>query len=207
MARKRRNAAKTGDKKLYSSRGQLTSGKDGVSNQKNNHDGDHDDDSVDAFHKDRDFLRLDDSTTNTNQHQDDSWGQNEPTRTHQVLDLGIGSDGSSSEEENDNDNDDDDSSVDSQGSASKPIDPTDSSSDDDDDDSDDDDDDDLEEMDPKDTTNWGRKKSAYYNADTGDLEIGQDQEVQNFFLSTAWKLYDTLYSCTLTQSPCYLFLL
>ena len=33
----------------------------------------------------------------------------------------------------------------------------------------------LNEIDPR---SWGKKKSAYYDADTGDLEIGQDEQVR-----------------------------
>jgi U3 small nucleolar RNA-associated protein 3 len=37
-------------------------------------------------------------------------------------------------------------------------------------------DDDDEEEDMEDVRDWGKKKAAYYNGDTADLEIGQDEE-------------------------------
>eukprot|EP00934_Nitzschia_sp_Nitz4_P000156 Nitzschia sp. Nitz4//scaffold2_size372955//207252//209491//NITZ4_000434-RA/size372955-augustus-gene-0.424-mRNA-1//-1//CDS//3329546811//156//frame0 len=154
MARKRRNTAKTGDKRLYMSRddSQASSAKNQLL----------DEDEVEAFHqgRDADFLRLDDNGEN------DSDDDHEPMTTN-VLDLGGG--GSSSESDSDDDEE----------RHSRGMDPVSEDDEDDDDDSDEESDDaehDLEELKQADPTDWGRKKSTYYHGDTEDLELGQDQE-------------------------------
>jgi U3 small nucleolar RNA-associated protein 3 len=141
---KRRNTAKTGDKKLYKSRFEELPSK-----------GDDKDDpmygKVDKFHNKRDeeFLKLGDAE------ESDSDGED---KVEAVMDLGAGGESSNEEEESSSEEEE------SEGEARGAVD--DSSSDDDDD----------EEEEIEDPRDWGTKKSAYYHADTTDLEIGQDEE-------------------------------
>lgn len=162
---KRRTAAKTGDKKLYSSRN-----KDLESSQKKSSIRP---DSVDEFHQERDesFLALESNDKNE-EPTDDAF----ETKNH-ILDLGV-SDDSSVEEDDDSDSDQEGEAIARNSSKSQGM-PADSAGSDEDESSeeDDDDDDDMEDLVEDDPRNWGRKKSAYYSADTGDLEIGQDEDV------------------------------
>lgn len=164
MGGKRRHTAKTGDKKLYQSRG----GQD--DNDNNNKHSDDDDpmyDRVDRFHnqrEDQDFLKLDGGNESSS---DDDDGL-EP-KQEGVLDLGLGGGAS--------DDDDDSASSDDENAAKKHADDDDDEVEEEETDensassSDPDDEDDEENV-----RDWGRRKSAYYHGDTADLEIGQDEE-------------------------------
>jgi U3 small nucleolar RNA-associated protein 3 len=156
---KRRNTAKTGDKALYSKRGQ-----DDDAGPKRD-DADPMYDEIDQFHKDKDadYLKLD-NTNNADSDPDDGM-----THQHNIMDLGVGGDDDDSESSSSDDegrrggpkaaheDDDEDNNSDSEEASMV------SSSDDDED----------VVSDPR---QWGRKKSTYYHGDTADLEIGQDQE-------------------------------
>lgn len=154
---KRRNTAKTGDKSLYKSRPNVSNGD--VANS--------DDDgmynAVDRFHNRReqdDFLKLDAGGADSEEDDDDGISGREG-----VLDLGGGE--SSSEEEVGDD------------SIDEPADKKqrrDVESSDEEPSSDSDDEDEILEMEDSDVRDWGRKKSSYYHGDTGDLEIGQDED-------------------------------
>lgn len=165
MGKKRRHTAKTGDKKLYQSRGNL---KD---NGKSDGEDDPMYDRVDRFHyqKEENFLKLDAGSDSN----DDDYGL-EP-KEEAVMDLALGG-GDDSDSDDDDDSSSDDSSV------GKKFVPKEGAKDDDEESVDeensvsssdnDDDDEDLEEN----VRDWGRRKSAYYHGDTADLEIGQDEE-------------------------------
>lgn len=166
---KRRNAAKTGDKKLYSRRQELsnsTSPKKSVQQ------------SMDEWQDERDESYL---ALSPKKALDDP-ADDPITAKHHILDLGVSDD--SSDEGNRDDDDEGDSDEESalNDKSSKQLNkdksaPLESESDSDDDSEMEDDAEDLEQVDPR---NWGRKKSAYYDADTGDLEIGQDEDVSLF---------------------------
>jgi U3 small nucleolar RNA-associated protein 3 len=157
----KRKTAKTGDKALYGSREQLAN--QGI---KKKTDDDNMYNEVDRFHneKDDDFIRLgeDERQKNNNDDEDEDLAGN----THSVLDLGAGGISSSEEEDDDDDSssDEEDRFVDKKGENY-------SSSEDDSDSSDDDD-----GMIKDDPRNWGKKKSLYYQGDTADLEIGQEED-------------------------------
>jgi hypothetical protein len=96
----------------------------------------------------------------------------------QVLDLGAGDQSS----DDDDDDDDDDESLRESANPKDDEHRADSSDDDDDDESS------VEEE--EEATNWGGQKSSYYNADTADIEIGQDKEVCKllYYISTCTRM-------------------
>jgi U3 small nucleolar RNA-associated protein 3 len=153
--------AKTGDKALYGSREQLAN----QSGNKKKSDDDPMYNEVDRFHneKDEDFIRLGEDERQNNDDEDEDLAGN----IHSVLDLGAG--GVSSDEEDD----DDDSSSEEENRFVDKKGENYSSSGDSDSSDDDDDDDDMIQEDPR---NWGKKKSLYYQGDTADLEIGQEED-------------------------------
>lgn len=162
---KRRNTAKTGDKKIYKAREQQASSLSAAHRKRNDSDDDAMYSKVDRFHNEREFIHLNaDDGNNTNNKSD---SDSDEEQVEAVMDLGVGGDESSS----DDDDDDDDSSE-----ASEAL-----SDDDDDDDaekalsSDSDDDDDDDDL-AANVRDWGKKKSAYYHGDTADLEIGQEED-------------------------------
>jgi U3 small nucleolar RNA-associated protein 3 len=154
---KKRNTAKTGDKALYSKRGE-----DDAGPKKDDADPMYDE--IDQFHKDKDadYLKLDGGGEPSDSEDDDGM-----THQHNIMDLGAGGgdDDSASSSSDDDDqgrvgqaaHHDDDEDSDSEEASMA------SSSDD-------------EEEAISDPRQWGRKKSTYYHGDTADLEIGQDQE-------------------------------
>lgn len=158
---KRKNTAKTGDKKVYASRETGVGTKKTITNE----------DSLESFHKQRDdeFLRLGEAEEGPG--KGDAIDESFLQKQH-VLDLGITDE--SSGDDNDLDDGDESSQEDFHNEVSNVSDPTSSSSDEDD--YDDDDDDEIEKM-KEDPRRWGKKKASYYDGDTGDLEIGQDEEV------------------------------
>lgn len=83
-----------------------------------------------------------------------------------IMDLGGGGGDSSSSDDSSSDNDDEEEESE-EGGFEEPTGPVNSSSDEDSDD-------DEEEV--PDVRDWGKKKSNYYEGDTADLEIGQDEE-------------------------------
>jgi U3 small nucleolar RNA-associated protein 3 len=150
---KKRNTAKTGDSAIYK-------GRDNVVKNVNAEDGDDDqmNDRVERFNnaKEEEFLKLDGPVS------DDS--EDDGEKEEAVMDLGVG--GESSDESSQDSDEEDDvvknaRHVDSDQSGEEEL----SSSDDDD-----------EEEELEDVRDWGKKKAAYYNGDTADLEIGQDEE-------------------------------
>lgn len=174
---KRRNTAKTGDKAIYKGRDSDGSGQ----RKKENGGDDNMYNEVDRFHNERDqeFIRLGDDNDNDSDDDLDMAANKEA-----VLDLGLG--GASSDSSDDDDSDDD-SSMDNDRASQrkKDADESDSSgsSDSDVDNGDDSDSDDEEIKDlreklatAEDPRKWGKKKSMYYNGDTADLEIGQEEE-------------------------------
>jgi hypothetical protein len=157
---KRKTAAKTGDKKLYSQRNT-----DFDSNRESTRQI-----SSDDFHQERDesFMALE-SKEKMEEPTDDAF----ETKQH-ILDLGVDGDSSGDEDEDSDDEQEGESSEmedDTKNSSRNQVIPEDSESSDGDSSEGEGD---LEEVDPR---NWGRRKSAYYSADTGDLEIGQDEDV------------------------------
>lgn len=143
---KRRHSAKTGDKKLYARRPLQSI----VST-----------DPEEDSHTQRDASYM---LLESDNERERSLDEQLITRQH-VLDLGV-SDGSSEGEYNS----DDGSMEDFYGNQTK----RESGSVDDHSDSDEvAKADELNDIDPR---NWGKKKAAYYDADTGDLEIGQDKQ-------------------------------
>jgi len=172
---KRRNTAKTGDKGLYKSRGKNVV--DALSSSAKKR-GDEDDpmyNRIDQFHneRDEDFLRLGDEDRENDDDDHDLVGNKES-----VLDLGAGGENSSEEEDDDSDDgsesSDDEHGVKKVGRGVEPVESDDDESSSSDSESEDED---LKEMmaadDPR---NWGKKKALYYNGDTADLEIGQEEE-------------------------------
>jgi U3 small nucleolar RNA-associated protein 3 len=148
---KKRNTAKTGDSAIYKGRNNVI--KDTVKDD----DNDPMYNRIDRFHnaKEEEFLKLD--AGNDDSESDD--GEKEEG----VMDLGVGGESS---DESDSDGEDDDDVV----KNARHVDPDSgeeelSSSDDDD-----------EEEEMEDVRDWGKKKASYYNGDTADLEIGQDEE-------------------------------
>jgi hypothetical protein len=117
-----------------------------------------------AADEDQDYMRLEEDVERRSQEDEDDSGL--PSQYQEVMDLGGG-----------DDSDDEDSSEekDSQDEKDHANPQDDLRSDEDEDSESGEEDDDLEVSDPR---NWGRKKSAYYNGDTADLEIGQDEEVR-----------------------------
>lgn len=148
---KRRNTAKTGDKKLYKSRAVLEAN---ASVPEDDEDPIYDE--VDKFHNDRDkdFLKLDAQSSGD---EDDEQDVEEA-----VMDLAGGVEGSSSEESDDSSSDEEEEEEDAHSEENGPDDLSSSSSEE-------------EELDEN-VRDWGRKKSSYYHGDTADLEIGQDEE-------------------------------
>jgi U3 small nucleolar RNA-associated protein 3 len=146
---KKRNTAKTGDKGLYKAR-------DTVTENARENDDDPMYNKVDRFHNERqdEFLKLD---RGVEESEDD--GEQEEG----VMDLGIG--GESSDESSDTSDDDDDDIRESKNAGEDQSEEELSSSEDEED-----------QMEMEDIRDWGKKKSAYYNGDTADLEIGQDAE-------------------------------
>jgi U3 small nucleolar RNA-associated protein 3 len=150
---KKRHTAKTGDKGLYKARSaadESTEDRSGV-----NVDDDPMYNEVDRFHndKDKDFLLFDQN--------DDNNSESDDVQEEGVMDLGVvDSDGEDDASSDESDGDQEMVDSDDEGEAA-PL----SSSDDDEEDE-------FQEN----VRDWGRKKSAYYNGDTADLEIGQDKE-------------------------------
>jgi U3 small nucleolar RNA-associated protein 3 len=149
---KKRHTAKTGDKGLYKSRSTANDSEENRSGM--NIDDDPMYNEVDRFHnlKDKDFLLFDPKNDNDSESDD--------VREEGVMDLGVvDSDGEDDTSSNESDEDQEmvDSDVEDEAA---PL----SSSDDEEDE--------VQEN----IRDWGRKKSAYYNGDTADLEIGQDKE-------------------------------
>jgi U3 small nucleolar RNA-associated protein 3 len=149
---KKRNTAKTGDSAIYKGRNNVA--KDEVKDA----DDDVMYDRVDRFHneKEEEFLKLDGPANDS-----ESDGEKEEG----VMDLGIGGESS---DESDHDSDEEQDVV----RNAKHVDSDDSGEEQELSSSDDDD----EEEDMEDVRDWGKKKAAYYNGDTADLEIGQDEE-------------------------------
>jgi U3 small nucleolar RNA-associated protein 3 len=151
---KKRNTAKTGDQALYKGRDNVIKDPPDVEDD----DNDPMYNRVDRFHnaREEEFLKLDRTTG------DDS--EDDGEKEEAVMDLGVGGE-SSDESSHDSDGEDDvvknARHVDPDLSGEEEL----SSSDDDD-----------EEMETEDVRDWGKKKAAYYNGDTADLEIGQDEE-------------------------------
>jgi U3 small nucleolar RNA-associated protein 3 len=148
---KKRNTAKTGDSAIYKGRNNVI--KDPVKDD----DNDPMFNRIDRFHnaKEEEFLKLD---AGDNESESDDGEKEEG-----VMDLGIGGESS---DESDSDGEDNDDVV----KNARHVDPDSgeeelSSSDDDD-----------EEEEMEDVRDWGKKKASYYNGDTADLEIGQDEE-------------------------------
>ena len=178
MGRKSRHSVKSGDKALKKQEAAYEAElKQTKKSSKSSHDQDMYNE-VDAYHLDRDakqeeFLKLnvqDDSDDDS----DDGLGAHEG-----VMDLGGGSDDDDDDSDDSDDSDEDDSSKEEQEQQSLPDELASSEEDDSDSDSssDDDDDDDDDDADPASKIlNWGKRKKDYYNADTTDLEIGQDYE-------------------------------
>lgn len=151
---KRRNAAKTGDKNLK--RLNVPHGSDAGKTTVQD---------IDDFHKDREesFLALDDD------HRQDSDADELTEHKQSVLDLGVGEDSSDEESDDSSSAPEDDVAEGLERSAPADLD----ASSENDSDSDDDDETDLGAVDPR---QWGRKKSAYYDGDLADLELGVQEE-------------------------------
>lgn len=163
---KRRNTAKTGDKALYkaklASKGHRSSG----TNTKKNHsqsrydeanDDDNDGvyDKVDRYHNQREeFLKLDGGSDSES---DNDRGE----ETEAIMDLGVGGDDSSSDSESLSGGEDHSDMASTQNENAEIS---------------SDDDDDQENFEMEDVRDWGKRKSSYYNGDTADLEIGQEQD-------------------------------
>jgi hypothetical protein len=146
---KRRNAAKTGDKKLYASRNALQE------------PGDVKPQDIDSFHKGREesFLGLGARNESSDEEEQFESKQN-------MLDLALAHD--DSEEESDDSSSKEAGPVSIRRSAPHHEDGSDDNSDDNYDD-----DDETGELDAR---RWGRKKSAYYDGDLADLELGVQAE-------------------------------
>jgi U3 small nucleolar RNA-associated protein 3 len=149
---KKRHTAKTGDKGLYKSRSAANDAGEDRSGM--NVDDDPVYNEVDRFHndKDKDYLLFD--------RKDDNNSESDDVQEEGVMDLGVvDSDGedNTSSDESDEEQEMVDSDVEDEAA---PL----SSSDEEEDE--------VQEN----IRDWGRKKSAYYNGDTADLEIGQGQE-------------------------------
>jgi U3 small nucleolar RNA-associated protein 3 len=114
--------------------------------------------------EDQDYMRLEENVERRSKEDEEDIGL--PSQYQEVMDLGAGddSDDEDSSEEEDNQDEKD---------HANPQDDLRSDEDEDDEDSES-----GEEDEVTDPRNWGRKKSAYYNGDTADLEIGQDEEVR-----------------------------
>lgn len=151
---KRRHAAKTGDKKLYAIRNAVEK-----PTLKNPHD-------IDSFHDGRGeaFLALD--AVNEGSEDDEQFETKQ-----NVLDLAVGDDSCEEESEDSTDEDDIDSGRRSPHGMSANSDEG------------SDDEDEMEALDRLDARQWGRKKSAYYDGDLADLELGvQAEDVSAFML-------------------------
>jgi len=159
---KRRNTAKTGDKKIYQSRHDRQMGaRDADDDRSDDEDPMHD--RVDRFHNAReqqDFLKLDGDGDDDGGSSSDNDEQEEA-----VMDLGLGGGDDDDDESSSSSSDDGDK-------ESKHEDDSEAENHVNDLSSSDDDDDDVEEN----VRDWGRRKSSYYSGDTADLEIGQDEE-------------------------------
>ena len=154
MGRKSRNTAKTGDKAIYKARGSVNAVQRSEGDDDSNMYG-----AVDRYHrqKEEEFLKLD-------QQHDDS--ESEEEEKEAVMDLGLGG-------EDDESNRSDSSS--SEDDMKDRLDDQDELSSDDEQELSDDSDHD-EEFRVENVRDWGKRKTAYYNGDTADLEIGQDEE-------------------------------
>jgi len=155
---KRRNAAKTGDKKLYASRNAT---KD---------TGERSPKDFDTFHTEREesYLGLDVEDPRYDDDDDDRFdGQ------HNVLDLAMAGDDSDSKS-------DDSSADDSSAEENWKQDPgemvTSTNASFSDEASETDEDDETDALDRLDVRGWGRKKSSYYDGDLADLELGVQAE-------------------------------
>jgi U3 small nucleolar RNA-associated protein 3 len=188
MAKKKsRHTAKTGDQKIYQSRGLSQGGPTKKHQRKVDDDDDNEKDVVDRF-VDESYLKLDADDDDEHDEDDDSILQEEG-----VMDLGIHDEDDTDEDDDESaSSDPDDESVDSaptsrnarrpnqRATKTKDSEEGDENTEDDDDEqpegSSDDDSDQDDHDSEDDVRDWGRKKAAYYHGDTGDLEIGQDQE-------------------------------
>ena len=143
---KRRNTAKTGDRAVYNTREKLSSKSERVDLDEEN------------------YLQLDSDDGASSQSSSDE----AIPMQQDVMDLGVGGDSDSSDDDSTSDDNDDKI-------RGNPQDDADESDDSDDDSSSSDSEDeiDYQQADPR---SWGKKKSMYYHGDTGDIEIGQDQE-------------------------------
>ncbi len=159
---KRRHSAKTGDKKLYARRSEHSSSSAGKPVQ----------DSIEDFLKEKDESYL---ALNSKESDGESAAENFTTK-HDILDLGVRGE-SSEDEEDETDIEDIPNGGSSKFTSRYSVVPFETGTDDDDES---DMGPDTEELDQVDPRSWGRKKSSYYDADTGDLEIGQDEEVCSF---------------------------
>lgn len=156
MGKGRRNTAKTGDKGIYKKRDALED------DPKKPKDGDPMYDEVDQFHNQQDFLKLD--RDDAEESEDD-----EIDRQEAVMDLGAAAGDSSDDDDDDSSSDDEDLGDRRQKKAESTSDEEEQivsmSSDEDD------------EMQPMKTVrDWGRQKKDYYDGDTADLEIGQEED-------------------------------
>jgi hypothetical protein len=159
---KRRTAAKTGDKKLYSQRnGDLDLNHESTQQM-----------SIDDFHQQRDesFLALE-GKGRMEEPTEDTF----ETKQH-ILDLGVG-DSSGDEDEDSDEGDQEGESRDMEDDTKRKIKNQEVPSHSEGESTGSEDEGELEELVDDDPRNWGRRKSAYYSADTGDLEIGQDEDV------------------------------
>lgn len=155
---KKKNTAKTGDKALYNARGHLA---EQEAKKKDNDDMYNE---VDRYNNAKDELQDDMLNFGQKEESDEEGVQND---VEGVFDLGL--DGS--EEESDSDDSGADADSDDEESTSrKPL------QNDDDDDDDDSSVEGFDEAADPDVLNWGKKKNAYYNGDTADMEIGQEME-------------------------------
>jgi U3 small nucleolar RNA-associated protein 3 len=165
---RRRNTAKTGDKALYKKRDNVTE-----ENKRTKTGGDNDPtfDEVDRFHNQRDeeFLKFSREGDDDEESQED-----EIDRTEAVMDLGLGGESSS-----DDDSSDDESAGGENGQAHDRRYPMGQDAFDDEEEEDQvslSDDSDNEPSLKTNVRDWGRRKSDYYNGDTADLELGQEED-------------------------------
>eukprot|EP00977_Amphora_coffeiformis_P011017 scaffold2632_cov158-Amphora_coffeaeformis.AAC.9 len=160
---RRRQTAKTGDKGIYNKR-------DDASDNKKKHDDDDDPmyDKVDQFHNQQDFLKLD-------QDKESDESEDEFDRQEAVMDLGVGGDSSNEDDDDDGDSSSDEDNVPKR-KQSSPHSKNDEEGSEDEEGLSSDDDDDDEAAPLKNVRDWGKQKTDYYNGDTADLEIGQEED-------------------------------
>jgi U3 small nucleolar RNA-associated protein 3 len=164
---KKRHTAKTGDQGIYKAARSVSKQQQPKRRTAVENENDAMYTVVDKFHMERDILKLDP------QQQLDDDDDDNASEKEAVMDLGIGGDSSSSSEseEEDVDNSDDEedgSSVPKNGASSSSSDPEEDNLSDESDSN--------EEFEVENVRDWGKKKVFYYNGDTADLELGQDEE-------------------------------